>query len=259
MSVGAVVIDLHCHILPQLDDGPADLGLSVRLARAAQADGIQIVAATPHLRDDHPHVHPGQLATRCALLNEVLADAEVALEVVPAGELDVLWVTEASVEELRLVSFGQRGTDVLLETPYGAIAPSFDTAMERLWQLGYRILLAHPERNRTFQQAPGRLAELVDRGVLIQVTAGSLASAERNSRSRALAMHLVENRMAHVIGSDAHSARHFRPPNLSAGVAAVGALHEGLARWMVVDAPLAILAGAPLPPVPQDAGIARGS
>jgi protein-tyrosine phosphatase len=246
------VIDLHFHILPGVDDGPHDLPESLHLARAAQADGIQIVAATPHLREDHPRVRPQELARRCAGLNAAIADADIALEVVPGGELDVLWAGEAGEDDLRLASYGGGGTDVLLETPYGPLAPSFEAAIQRLWSLGYRILLAHPERNRTFQQSPERLTALVRRGLLLQVTAGSLASSEPRSRSRALGRRLVELGMAHVLASDAHSARaDFRPPNLAAGVAAVTAIAPERARWMVVDVPLAILAGAPLPPPPD--------
>jgi protein-tyrosine phosphatase len=244
------MIDLHFHILPGIDDGPTNLAQSLRLGRAAEADGIQIVAATPHLREDHPRVRPDELASRCANLNEALAEAEIALEIVPGGELDVLWVLAATPEELRLASFGQRGTDVLLETPYGAIAPSFEAAIDRLMSLGYRVLLAHPERNRGFQQAPGRLAALVRRGLLIQLTASSVASDDPRSRSRDLALRLIDNGFAHVIASDAHSATAFRPPDLSAAVARLSRRKPARAQWMVIDVPLAILAGSPLPPTP---------
>jgi protein-tyrosine phosphatase len=246
------MIDLHSHILPGLDDGPANLAQSLQLGRAAEADGIQIVAATPHLREDHPHVRPDELAGRCAQLNEALAEAEIALEVVPGGELDVLWVLDATPEELQAASFGQGGTDVLLETPYGAIAAAFDAAVERLLSLGYRVLLAHPERNRTFQRGPGRLAALVRQGLLIQVTAGAVASEDPRSRSRDLAWRLIENDLAHVIASDSHSATAVRPPDLSGAVARLSSVKPARARWMVLDAPLAILAGNPLPPMPAD-------
>jgi protein-tyrosine phosphatase len=246
------MIDLHSHILPEVDDGPPDLVQSLQLGRAAEADGIQIVAATPHLREDHPRVRPDELASRCAQLNEGLTDAEIALEVVPGGELDVLWVLGATPEELRLTSFGQRGTDVLLETPYEAIPPSFEAAVERLVGLGYRVLLAHPERNRGFQRAPGHLAALVRRGLLIQVTAAAVASSDPRARARDLARRLIENGFAHVMASDSHSATVFRPPDLSAAVARVSSLKPARAHWMVVDVPLAILAGDPLPPMPAD-------
>jgi protein-tyrosine phosphatase len=203
-------------------------------------------------------VRPDQLAGRCAQLNDALANAEIALEVVPGGELDVLWALDATPEDLRLVSFGQRGTDVLLETPYEAIPPAFEAAVERLTGLGYRVLLAHPERNRGFQRAPGRLAALVRRGLLIQVTAAAVASEDPRSRSRDLAWRLIENGYAHVMASDSHSATVFRPPDLSAAVAQLSSVAPARARWMVIDVPLAILAGEPLPPMPADLRRAGG-
>jgi protein-tyrosine phosphatase len=240
------MVDLHFHILPGLDDGPPDMARSLELARAAQADGVQIVAATPHLREDHPGVRVEALAAGCAALNEAIAAADIALEVVSGGEMDVLWVQEAGPEELLLGSFGQAGTDVLVETPYGAIGPAFEAAIDRLWSLGYRVLLAHPERNRTFQQRPERLADLVRRGLLVQITAGSLIS--RDVRTRSAGLQLMESGLAHVIASDAHRAVEFRPPNLSSGLAAAAAaIDPRRAQAMVLDAPLAILAGAPLP------------
>jgi protein-tyrosine phosphatase len=243
------VVDLHFHILPGLDDGPPDLSSSLQLARAAQADGVQIVAATPHLREDHPAVRVQELADRCRTLNVAIADAEIALEVVPGGELDVLWVQAASEEELRLASFGQAGTDVLLESPYGPLTSAFDAALERLWSLGYRVLLAHPERNPTIREHPDRVVALVRRGLLVQVTAESLLARDPGSRSRVVAAALIESDAAHVIASDAHRAIEFRPPNLSHGLQAAAEIAPERARAMVVDAPLAILAGTPLPAI----------
>ena len=202
------------------------------------------------LREDHPRVRPDELAGRCAQLNEALAEAEIALEVVPGGELDVLWVLDATPEALRLASFGQRGTDVLLETPYGAITPAFEAAVDRLLVARLPSAARPPRAQPDFQRAPGRLAALVRRGLLIQVTAESVASEDARSRSRDLAWRLIENGFAHVIASDSHSATTFRPPDLSAAVARLSSLMPARARWMVVDAPLAILAGNPLPPAP---------
>lgn len=257
------MIDLHCHVLPGIDDGPEHERDSIMLARAAASGGCQIIAATPHLREDHPAVRPQELAERCRALNEALAAASVAVEVVPGGEVDVLWARSASEEDLRLASFGQRGTDLLLETPYGPLPFGFEQAVAGLRERGYRILLAHPERNPTFQREPARLRRLVHDGVLVQVTAQSLVDTGRRSASHELAIALVEQRLAHVIATDAHRATEFRPPNLAAGVLAASAIAPARATWMVVDAPLAILAGRPLGMMPADpargAGIAEGA
>lgn len=240
------MIDLHCHILPGIDDGPDHERDSLALGRALAAGGCQIVAATPHLREDHPAVRVEDLAARCEALNEALAAASIALQVIPAGEADVLWARSASDEQLRLATFGQLGTDLLLETPYGPLPDAFEGVVGALQARGLRILLAHPERNPTLQRQPERLARLVRDGVLVQVTAQSLIDEGRRSASRELAVALVEQDLAHVIASDSHSAERFRPPNLADGVLAAARIAPERAVRMVVDAPLAILAGKPL-------------
>ena len=245
------MIDLHSHVLPGIDDGPGDIAGSIELARAAERDGVHTLAATPHLRADHPRVRLSELAGRCEDLNARLAEASVDLRVVAGGEVDALWAQAASDDELRLASYGQRGGDLLLETPYGPLPDGFEDLLFRLVLRGFRVLLAHPERNPTLQREPARLAEMVDRGALVQVTALSLARADRGSRSRRLALELVERGHAHVIASDSHSAE-WRAPELSAGVAAAAKVAPARAQWMVTDVPAAILAGDPLPDPPAE-------
>lgn len=155
----AAVIDLHCHLLPALDDGPAEEQASIALARGLVEDGVRIAAATPHLRSDHPDVAPAELAGRCRALEDRCADEGVPLRIVPGGEVDLLWAQSASAEDLALASYGQRGSDLLVETPYGPLPRSFERLVSELQEAGFRILLAHPERSPTFQQDPQRLAD----------------------------------------------------------------------------------------------------
>jgi protein-tyrosine phosphatase len=119
--------------------------------------------------------------------------------------VDVVWAQSVSDEELRLVSYGQRGLDVLIETPYGPLPTTFETLLFQLQARGYRLLLAHPERNPTFRANHRRLDTLVERGILLQVTAGELTEESRRSASRRLALRLVERGFAHVIASDSHA------------------------------------------------------
>lgn len=222
---------------------------AIELARACERDGVHTLAATPHLRADHPRVRPSELADRCAALSDRLADAGVTLRVVAAGEVDALWAQDASDDDLRLASYAQRGSDLLLETPYGPLPEGFEDLVFRLSLRGFRILIGHPERNPTFQRDPERLRGLVERGALLQVTALSLVRPDRESRSRRLALWLIGHGLAHVIASDAHSAQ-WRAPDLSAGVKVAGRFGRDRARWMVTIAPAAILAGEPLPEPP---------
>jgi protein-tyrosine phosphatase len=241
--------DLHFHILPGIDDGPPTLSEALDLADAAANAGTTIVAATPHLRDDHPGVRVAELAGRCVELNRSVADAAIPLRVVPAAEVDLIWAYEASDDELRLASYAQAGSDILIETPRDILPPHFEQLLFGIRARGYRILLAHPERNRTFQEHPERLRRIVEHGVLLQVNAGSITRPESRSRTRALARTLVQTRLAHVIASDAHTASGWRPPGLGPAIAEAERLDRRRARRLVSDWPNAILLGEDLPGV----------
>jgi protein-tyrosine phosphatase len=242
------VIDLHTHVLPGVDDGAPDVDAAVRLATDAAAAGVQVLVATPHLRDDHPLVVPSELAGRVQALRDALAG--VAIEVVAGAEVDLYRALTAEPGELRLASYGQRGTDLLVETPYGALPPAFEDLLFRIEAHGYRVLLAHPERNRDFQRDPRRLAALARRGTLVQLTAASLVEGRRGSATRRFAHALVAEGVAHAIASDDHGGG-WRA-SLADGVAALADSAPARARWMVTDVPAAILAGAPLPPPPEE-------
>ncbi len=243
------MIDLHNHILPGIDDGPRDTDGAVELAARAAADGVEVLAATPHVRADYPAVHPEELGDRVEHLRGALQAAGVGVELVCGGEVDIYWAQSATADDLRHVSYGQRGTDLLVETPYGALHDRFEQLLFQLRARGMRLLLAHPERNQAFHQDPKRLADLVRQGVLLQVTASALASPKR--RTHAFARGLVREGLAHVIASDSHGAGLDRA-GLAAGVASLDEVAPRRARWMVTEAPAAILAGEPLPPPPRD-------
>lgn len=244
------MIDLHFHLLPGIDDGPATIEAALALAHMARVDGVETVVATPHLRADHPRVKASELAGRVAAVQEQLSNHKIDLRVITGAEVDLLWARQASREDLELASLGQAGHDILLETPYGTLPYLFEQMVGEIVEKGYRITLAHPERNVSFQRRPERLELLIDSGVLIQLSAGSLLGRKRSPQQR-LSLRLLEGRRAHVLASDAHTTDAWRPPNLSAGVAAVAALSSPLATWMVTDAPGAILAGQRLPSPPE--------
>jgi protein-tyrosine phosphatase len=208
-----------------------------------------VLAATPHLRDDYPDIEVETLADDCARLNELIPSG-VNLTVVPAAEVDVFWAQRASDEQLRLASFGQRGSDLLVETPYGAVPVGFEDLLFQISMRGYRILLAHPERNHSFQREPERLRRMVQRGIMLQITVPALLRRDRASRSRKLAIELVREGLAHNLASDSHSGGSFRPPALAEGVRALRDVAPAYAEWMVTDAPAAILEGSRLPSAP---------
>lgn len=247
------MVDLHAHILPGIDDGPASMDESVELARAVAADGVGTIVATPHLREDHPGVVPEELAGRCDELRTALSRRGIPLTLVPGGEVDLLWAGTASDSGLRLASFGQLGRHLLVETPYTPLPRHFEQLLFELELRGFGLVLAHPERNPTLQKDLRRIEALVDRGVMLQVTASSLVHGSGSIRETTRV--LVRRRLVHVIASDIHGIHGPRRGLLSAGEVAAGRLSPERASWMVREGPAAVLAGErPSPPAVPDGG-----
>lgn len=244
----AGLVDIHAHILPGIDDGPDTIEESLDMARAAVASGIAVLAATPHLRSDFPNVHVQEIAARCETVQRALDQDGIPLRVFSGAEASLLWALEAGEEELRLASYGGRGTDLLIETPFDVSVP--DRTLFALRDRGFRIILAHPERSVLFQRNPGPLARLSEAGVLLQVNAGALL--HRRTPPGRLAEHLVREGLAHVIASDGHRGDAWRPVTaLARGLEAVERLiGPERAAWMASAAPGAIVNGDPLPPAP---------
>jgi protein-tyrosine phosphatase len=243
------LVDIHTHLLPGIDDGPVGLPDSIRMAQAAVESGIETMALTPHLRSDFPDVHIEEMAARCQSLREELAWAEIPLTIVPAAEVSLLWALDADDDTLKLATYGQRGTDVLIETPHDV------TGLERLvgsvLARGLRVTLGHPERSPTLQRDPGRIEALREQGVLIQLNADALLG-RRSSPLRKLGEQLCREGLVDAIASDAHRATSWRPVAVlpSAVAAAEQLVGQARARWMVSDAPGAIVHGRDLPPAP---------
>ena len=241
-------VDIHAHVLPGIDDGPETIEASVAMARAAAAAGTVVLAATPHLHANFPNVDVEQIATGVEQVQAAIDAERIALRLVPAAEASLVWALEASDEHLRLATYGQRGTDLLIETPNDV--SMIEQLIYQVRLRGVRVTLAHPERSETFQRAPERLARLHEQGILLQVNASGLLRA--HSPGRKLIEHLVRNELADVMASDGHRATEWRPVSaLADGAAALTALvGPARAQWMVCDAPGAIVAGQPLPPAP---------
>jgi protein-tyrosine phosphatase len=232
------MIDLHCHILPGLDDGARDREDSVAMARQAQADGIAVVCATPHIRDDH-NVQIEQIAARVAALANELESQGIDVRLRPGGELAETEADSLSDEQLRAVTLGGAGGWVLLEPAPGPLGKSLEALVARLSMRGVGTIVAHPERHAgaDFRE---RLDELVSRGCLIQWTADFVARAADGD----LVLNLAQDGLVHLLASDAHSAYAGRPVRLAAGFARLATVcPPARISWMADSAPRAILRG----------------
>src|SRR4051795_8652300 len=139
------MIDLHCHVLPALDDGALDLHDSIGMGRQAVSDGIEAICATPHIRHDHD-VRIEQLAGRVEELNERLREEGVPVVVLQGGEVAETAVEGLSEAELGRVTLGHGGW-ILLEPAPGPLSDSLIRRVEHLAERGHRALIAHPERH----------------------------------------------------------------------------------------------------------------
>ena len=238
------LIDLHCHILPGLDDGAVDLDDALDMARQAEADGIATVCATPHIRHDHDVVI-GELAGRIGDLDTELGRRGVGVRVASGGEVAETSLTGLSDEELRDVSLGGGGRWILVEPAPGPLGSSLDRAVQLLRERGFRSVIAHPERH-AHADLKQHLGALVELGALVQVTAAML----EHEHAAPVILELAECGLVHLLGSDAHSSRAGRPVRLSAAFAALAGvelLRPHLA-WLTDEAPRALLDGEELSP-----------
>lgn len=243
------MIDLHTHILPGLDDGPGELPKALKMARAAVADGIRTMVATPHCGDGAYDTAPDTVHRAVEVLNHALQQNGIRLTVLPGAEVrlggdDPVGLLKAG----RLMTLNDTGRYLLVELPPLDWHPQIVDQLYRLRLTGVTPVLAHAERIIPFQERPERIADLVHSGTAVQITAASLLGAF-GPAAKKLAIRLLKHGRVHAMASDAHSVRR-RPPLLSAGVqAAARIVGRTRAMALVVELPAAMVDGRPLPVV----------
>jgi protein-tyrosine phosphatase len=250
------VIDLHCHVLPGLDDGPATLADALDLGRAQQTAGVTTVVATPHVGWDFPGVTAQRIAEAVAEVNGAFARHGIGVAVVAGAEVALTRAIELRDDELAALRLGG-GPWLLLEPPHApAGAPGTEAAIASLLHRGHRLVIAHPERCPAFLGDRAALERLVAGGALTSLTASALTG--RFGRdARRFAAGLVEDGLAHDVASDAHGVSARRPPGMAEHVDGAG--FGALTQWLCRAMPAAILAGDALPAPPEVEAPARGA
>ena len=242
------MIDLHCHLLPGIDDGPRSMSDAVTMARAAVAAGTTAMVCTPHMHPRFP-TRPATVLAGVAALAERLREEDVPLEVYAGGEIALGHLPKMSDADLAMACLGS-GSWLLLEMPFRGWPLGLAETVRDLEIRGYRVVLAHPERAESIQRTPDRLRDIVGRGALVQITAESLTG-DNGTAARRTAQVLLAGGAAHIIASDAHSAGPWRPPGLTAGLEAAAKslrVESEALSWMVYEGPAAIVAGRPVKP-----------
>ena len=244
------MIDLHCHILPGIDDGAESLDESLAMARSAVEDGIHAIVATPHTLNGIYTNPVKKVISRVADLKKIFSENHIDLRLYTGADVHLC------PQMLDLIKSGDAGTIdnagkfILLELPPQAIPQGLKDEIFSLKLNAITPIITHPERNPAIQQDIGILHELVRIGALCQITSTSITG-DFGSPVLLCSEKLLKHRLVHVIASDAHSADR-RPPVLSRAVEAaaeiLGSYDE--AMKMVTDIPASILLGD-MPDIPE--------
>jgi len=242
------VIDLHCHVLPGIDDGPDAIDGSIALARAARAAGIETLVATPHVSSRYRN-DAAAIARLVEQVNTRLRAESIDLDVRAGAELAATHVSELAPEQLDRLGLGG-GSWLLLEPPFASVVTGLDAIAAALQERGHRLLLAHPERCEAFHRDPRTLHALIREGVCTSITASSLVG-RFGTKPRRFALEMLKDGLVHNVTSDAHDDLR-RPPGMAAELEQTG--FGALSEWLTEEVPAAILDDRELPPRPAQGG-----
>ncbi len=240
------LIDLHSHILPGIDDGARSTEEALQMLEMAVADGIRVMAATPHAS----RVDRTKLGTAIHQLRAAAQEADLEIAIVAGSEVRLSAQLGEQFRRGSLLTLNETRY-VLVELPFERRwSPMIHSALCALQLAGAIPIIAHAERYPAVQREPSVLVELVEMDVLIQVNAGSLLG-EDGRDSRRTAEVLVRASMAHLIATDAHR-QDKRRPHLSAGLERVASLTDQLQAMQTQVNAAAVLQGRPVSlPDPQ--------
>ena len=236
------MLDLHCHILPGVDDGPRTMEQAIEMAFAACQDGTRTIVATPHSRDVNERASIAAVKDLTKRLNAELRARSVPVNVLLGMENHLALDTPEQVDAGTALPV--EGTScILIELPFELFPYHTGDTLRSLRLRGLLPVIVHPERNHAIQRSPQLLAGLIRDGAISQITAGSIAG-DLGLEARVAAESLLRMGLAHIIASDGHAPRGARVPLLSRGVLAAAAIvGDESARGMADSVPRAALQG----------------
>ena len=236
------MIDVHCHLLPGIDDGARDMGEALAMARAAYENGIRFSIVTPH-------IHPGRYENSAQKISGSLSRFEVALS--KAGiplRLGMAAEVRLSPEILPMIERDQipflgelDGYRImLLEFPHSHIPPGAEQLVEKLLAMNVRPVIAHPERNKDVMRKYSKIEPFIEMGCFLQLTASAVAG-RFGKKSHKCALQLLGSDAFMMLATDAHDLKG-RYPELREGYqAAVELVGPEDARKLVLDNPMAVV------------------
>lgn len=208
------MIDLHCHLLPEVDDGASDLGVSLKMARALVADGVTVVACTPHILPGLYFNTGPQIRDATSKLQKILDDQAISLQLTTGADNHIIPDFLAQLRSGHLLPLAN-SRYVLVEPPHHVAPPRLEDFFFDLLLGGYIPILTHPERLSWIRSHYEALKSLVTAGMWVQITAGSL-SGIFGKNAQYWCERMLDEGCVHLIATDAHDVSR-RPPNLSEG------------------------------------------
>jgi protein-tyrosine phosphatase len=238
------LVDIHCHLLAGLDDGPRTLEDALAMCALARSEGVGLLSATAHQNDRWPAVTPERIRQATAGLRDALAAGGIGVEVFPCAEVMAAPETAAAWRAGKLLTVGDHGKYMLLEMPRGLFV-DLRPLVRALGQSGVCVILAHPERERDLLHVPGLIEELIADGCLVQVSSASVATPRKPEDARALRQWFRRG-LVHLMGSDGHSVKR-RPPLMAAAYRQIVQwAGRGVAERVCRIHGMAVLHGLPL-------------
>ncbi|MCK5534449.1 tyrosine protein phosphatase [bacterium] len=225
------MIDLHSHILPELDDGAKTVEEALQMCRIAEADGITTIVATPHSMNG---IYLNKKETVCRKVDEfnnTLKKEEININVLPGLDLHLYPELILHLKEGKILTLNNHGCYLIIEFPE-VISSHIESVCFNLQVLGVIPVISHPERNYFFRKNPQVLQGFVNRGALVQVTAMSITGEFGKEAEKAVKNFLKKN-LVHIIATDAHSIDR-RPPLLSSAVKVAAKIVGKEQAWRMV-------------------------
>lgn len=248
MTAGAGgFIDLHTHILPDLDDGARGWDEALAMAELAASSGTAGLFLTPHWLEGGYAPSPQEVIEAAGAFCERLSQRGLQLKVWPGMEVYLSPEVPRALSAGKLLTLADAGTHLLVELPFAAWPPYAEQVVFELQLVGITPVIAHPERCQPAAADPRRLCALVERGALVQLNAGSLTG-RFGRRAQDFAWHLISCGCAHFVGSDAHNPSDRAPGLLEAARALRGALGDEGAGLLLRQNAENLLSGRPVQP-----------
>lgn len=246
------MIDLHCHLLPAIDDGAVDLETSLAMARMAVADGIRITACTPHIMPGVYDNRGPDIRAAIVRLQQALDENDIPLKLVTGADVHIAPDLVDGLKTGRVLSLND-SRYFLFEPPHHIAPPRLEQLAFDVMAAGYLPIITHPERLTWIENQYDIFRQMVHGGAWIQITAGALTG-RFGRRPKYWSETLLDEGLVHILATDAHNLRN-RCPNLSEARDLVAErLGEQAATDMVITRPQAVLDNALPSSVPPAVG-----